>query len=89
MIALLGSYVELLVKLDKHEQIKYITEAMSFIRKERAMYEDKHITTTTTLSKLRKIKSKILTDDPDISHIYPIFEVDSEDEDENTTDELK
>ena len=56
MIALLRSYVELLAKLDKDEQIKYITKVMSLIRKERTMYEDKHITTTTTLSKLCKIK---------------------------------
>ena len=85
MIALLRSYVELLAKLDKDEQIKYITKAMSLIRKERTMYEDKHITTTTTLSKLCKIKSKILTNDPDISHIYPIFD----DEDEDTANELE
>ena len=56
MIALLDSYIKLLAKLDKDEQIKYITKAMSLIRKERTMYEDKHITTTTTLSKVRKIK---------------------------------
>ena len=56
MIALLGSYVELLAKLDKDEQIKYITKVMSLIRKERTMYEDKHITATTILSKLLKIK---------------------------------
>ena len=58
---------------------------MSLIRKERTMYEDKHITTTTTLSKLCKIKSKILTNDSDISHIYPIFD----DEDEDTANELE
>ena len=60
---------------------------MSLIQKDCTMYEDKHITTITTLSKLCKIKSKILTDDADISHIYPILEVDSEDED--ITNELK
>ena len=56
MIALLGSYIEILAKLDKDEQMKYITKAMFFIRKESALYQDKHITATTTLSKLRKIK---------------------------------
>ena len=80
MIALLGSYIEILAKLDKDEQMKYITKAMFFIRKESALYQDKHITATTTLSKLRKIKWRILAGDPNISHICPIFEVDSEDE---------
>ena len=89
MTALLGSYVELLAKLDKDEQIKYITKVMSLIRKEHTMYEDKHITTTTTLSKLCKIKSKILTNDPDISPIYLIFELDSDDENEDTANELE
>ena len=31
MTALLGSCIELLAKLDKDEQIKYITKAMSLI----------------------------------------------------------
>ena len=56
MIALLGSYIEILAKLDKDEQMKYITKAMFFISKESTLYQDKHITATTTLSKLRKIK---------------------------------
>ena len=56
MIALLGSYMEILAKLDKDEQIKYITKAMLLIRKESTSYQDKHITATTTLSKLCKIK---------------------------------
>ena len=54
MITLLASYIELLGKLDKDEQIKYITKAMSLIQKDSTMYEDKHITTITTLSKLQK-----------------------------------
>ena len=80
MIALLGSYMEILAKLDKDEQIKYITKAMLLIRKESTLYQDKHITATTTLSKLCKIKWRILAGDRNISHIYPIFEVESEDE---------
>ena len=43
MIALLGSYIEILAKLDKDEQIKYITKAMLLIRNESTMYQDKHI----------------------------------------------
>ena len=85
MITLLDSYVELLAKLDKDEQIKYITKAMPLIKKESPVYEDKYITTIKTLSKLRKIKSKILADDA--THIYSILELDSEDED--TANELK
>ena len=85
MITLLDSYVELLAKLDKDEQIRYITKAMPHIKKESTMYEDKYITTIKTLSKLRKIKSKILADDA--THIYSILELDSEDED--TANELK
>ena len=56
MITLLDSCVELLAKLDKDEQIKYITKAIPLIKKESTMYEDKYITTIKTLSKLRKIK---------------------------------
>ena len=93
MIALLGNYVELLAKLDKDEQIKYISQAMPLIKKESIMYEDKHITTVTSLSKLRKIKSEILGGKTDISHIYLILEVDSEyeddDEDIDATNEQK
>ena len=85
MITLLDSYVELLAKLDKDEQIKYITKAMPLIKKESPVYEDNYITTIKTLSKLRKIKSKILADDA--THIYSILELDSEDED--TANELK
>ena len=33
MITLLDSYIELLAKLDKDEQIKHITRAMSLIQK--------------------------------------------------------
>ena len=93
MITLLGNYVELLAKLDKDEQIKYISQAMPLIKKESIMYEDKHITTVTSLSKLRKIKSEILGGKTDISYIYPILEADSEyeddDEDIDTTNEQK
>ena len=87
MITLLDIYVELLAKLDKDEQIKYITKAMPLIKKESTMYEDKYITTIKTLSKLHKIKSKILADDS--SYVYSILELDSEDEDEDITNELK
>ena len=86
MITLLDSYVELLAKLDKDEQIKYITKAMPHIKKESTMYEDKYITTIKTLSKLRKIKSKILVDDT--AHIYSLLELDIDDEDEDTVNEL-
>ena len=91
MITLLDSYVELLAKLDKDEQIKFITKAMPLIKKESPVYEDKYITTIKTFSKLRKIKSKILADDT--SHIYSILELEldseDEDEDEDITNELK
>ena len=86
MITLLDSYVELLVNLDKDEQIKYITKAMPLIKKESTMYKDKYITTIKTLSKLRKIKSKILVDDT--AHIYSLLELDIDDEDEDTVNEL-
>ena len=86
MITLLDSYVELLAKLDKDEQIKYITKAMPLIKKESTMYKDKYITTIKTLSKLRKIKSKILVDDT--AHIYSLLELDIDDEDEDTVNEL-
>ena len=86
MITLLDSYVELLAKLDKDEQIKYITKAMPLIKKESTMYKDKYITTTKTLSKLRKIKSKILVDDT--AQIYSLLELDIDDEDEDTVNEL-
>ena len=78
MITLLDIYVELLAKLDKDEQIKYITKAMPLIKKESTMYEDKYITT---------IKSKIVADDN--SYIYSILELDRGDEDEDITNELK
>ena len=86
MITLLDIYVELLAKLDKDEQIKYITKAMPLIKKESTMYKDKYITTIKTLSKLRKIKSKILVDDT--AHIYSLLELDIDDEDEDTVNEL-
>ena len=86
MITLLDSYVELLAKLDKDEQIKYITKAMPLIKKESPVYEDNYITTIKTLSKLRKIKSKILVDDT--AHIYSLLELDIDDEDEDTVNEL-
>ena len=86
MITLLDSYVELLAKLDKDEQIKYITKAMPLIKKESTMYKDKYITTIKTLSKLRKIKSKILVDDT--AHIYSLLELDIDDEDEDMVNEL-
>ena len=86
MITLLDSYVELLAKLDKDEQIKYITKAMPLIKKESTMYKDKYITTIKTLSTLRKIKSKILVDDT--AHIYSLLELDIDDEDEDTVNEL-
>ena len=86
MITLLDSYVELLPNLDKDEQIKYITKAMPLIKKESTMYKDKYITTIKTLSKLRKIKSKILVDDT--AHIYSLLELDIDDEDEDTVNEL-
>ena len=89
MIALLGSCIELLAKLDKDEQIKYITKAMSLIWKESAMFEDKYTATITAMSRLFKIKSKILTGEGNISHIYPILEVDSEDKGEDTANELE
>ena len=85
MITLLDSYKELLAKLDKDEQIKYITKAIPLIKKESTMYEDKYITTIKTL-KLCKIKSKILANDT--THIYPILELGSDDEDEDTENEL-
>ena len=86
MITLLDIYVELLAKLDKDEQIKYITKAMPLIKKESPVYEDNYITTIKTLSKLRKIKSKILVDDT--AHIYSLLELDIDDEDEDTVNEL-
>ena len=86
MITLLDSYVELLLNLDKDEQIKYITKAMPLIKKESTMYKDKYITTIKTLSKLRKIKSKILVDDT--AQIYSLLELDIDDEDEDTVNEL-
>ena len=89
MITLLDSYIELLAKLDKDEQIEHITRAMPLIKKESTVYEDKYITKIKTLSALRKIKPKILADDT--SHIYSILELelDSEDEDKDITTELK
>ena len=53
------------------------------------MYEDKYTATITAISRLCKIKSKILTGEGDISHIYPILEVDSEDEGEDAANELE
>ena len=53
------------------------------------MFEDKYTATITAMSRLFKIKSKILTGEGNISHIYPILEVDSEDKGEDTANELE
>ena len=88
MVVLLGIYAELLSKLDKDEQIKYINKAILLAKKESAMYEEKRVDTASTLIKLRKIKSEILNNDTLNSFIYPILEED-EDGDMDTTNELK
>ena len=74
MIALLGIYAELLSKLSKDEQIKYINKAILLAKKESAMYEEKRVDTASTLIKLRKIKSEILNNDTLNSYIYPLSE---------------
>ena len=88
MIALLHICTELLTKLDRGEQIKYINKAILLPKKESAIYEEKHLDTISTLVKLRKIKSEILNDDTLNSYIYRILEED-EDGDIDTTNELK
>ena len=88
MIAILGIYAELLSKLDKDEQTKYINKAILIAKKESTMYEEKHVDTVSTLIKLRKIKSEILNNDTLNSYIYPILEED-EDGDMDRTNELK
>ena len=88
MIALLGIYAELLSKLDKDEQIKYINKAILIAKKEPTKYEEKHVDTASTLIKLRKIKSEILNNDTLNSYIYPILQEDK-DGDMDRTNELK
>lgn len=78
MITLLGSYAELLSKLDKDEQIKHITKTAKLIKKESKMYQEKYIDTIKTIEKLRNIKSKIQNGDTNIMNIYTISEEDSE-----------
>lgn len=78
MITLLGSYAELLSKLDKDEEIKHITKAGKLIKKESKLYEEKYIDTIKTIEKLRNIKSKIQNGDANIMNIYTISEEDSE-----------
>ena len=84
MIALLGIYAELLSKLSKDEQIRYINTAILLAKTESAMYEEKRVDTTSTLIKLRKIKSEILNNDTLNSYIYPLSEK-YEDGDMDTT----
>ena len=84
MIALLGIHAELLSKLSKDEQIKYINKAILLAKKESTMYEEKHVDTVSTLIKLRKIKSEILNNDTLNSYIYPLSEK-YEDGDMDTT----
>ena len=88
MIAILGIYAELLSKLDKDEQTKYINKAILIAKKESTMYEEKHVDTVSTLIKLRKIKSEILNNDTLNSYIYPILQEDK-DGDMDRTNELK
>ena len=45
MIVLIGSYAELLAKLDKDEQIKYINKAMMRAKKECKRYEERYADT--------------------------------------------
>ena len=89
MIALLGSYAKLLSKSEKDEQVKYINKAMMRAKKECKTYEEKYTDTTMTLKKLCEIKSEILNNNTVNSHIYPILEVDTEDEEIDITNELK
>ena len=88
MIVLIGSYAELLAKLDKDEQIKYINKAMMRAKKECKRYEERYADTYMALKKLRDVKSEILNSNTVNSHIYPILEEDS-DEEIDTTNELK
>ena len=89
MIALLGSYAELLSKLEKDEQVKYINKAMMHAKKECKTYEEKYTDTTMTLKKLCEIKSEMLNNNTVNSHIYPTLKVDTEDEEIDITNELK
>ena len=88
MIVLIGSYTELLAKLDKNEQIKYINKAMIRAKKECKRYEERYADTCMALKKLRDVKSEILNSNTVNSHIYLILEEDS-DEEIDTTNELK
>ena len=78
MISLLGSYAELLSKLNNDEQIKHITKAIKLIKKESTLHEQKHIDTIKTIKKLGDIKSRTLKGDTNFPYIYPILEEDSE-----------
>ena len=89
MIALLGSYAELLSKSEKDEQVKYINKAMMRAKKECKTYEEKYTDTTMTLKKLCEIKSEMLNNNTVNSHIYPTLKVDTEDEEIDITNELK
>ena len=73
MIALLGSYAELLSKLDKNQQIKYINEAMMHVKKQCKTYKEKYTDTTMTLKKLCEIKSEILIIQPKKSYTTGIL----------------
>ena len=73
MIALLGSYAELLSKLEKDEQVKYINKAMMRAKKECKTYEEKYTDTTMTLKKLCEIKSEILIIQPKKSYTTRIL----------------
>ena len=73
MIALLGSYAELLSKLEKDEQVKYINKAMMRAKKECKTYEEKYTDTTMTLKKLCEIKSEILIIQPKNSYTTRIL----------------
>ena len=73
MIALLGSYAELLSKLEKDEQVKYINKAMMHAKKECKTYEEKYTDTTMTLKKLCEIKSEILIIQPKKSYTTGIL----------------
>ena len=78
MISLLGSYAELLNKLDNDEQIKHITKAIKFIKKESTLYEQQYVDIIKTIKKLGDIKSRILKGDSNFPYVYPILEEDSE-----------
>ena len=73
MIALLGSYAELLSKLEKDEQVKYINKAMMHAKKECKTYEEKYTDTTMTLKKLCEIKSERLIIQPKKSYTTGIL----------------